>query len=258
MYCATIQFECYRDALIQEVDLAIGKYLDALRYNGQILGREFPTRMEQGVFVTRVVTPLPESLHANNASEPVKRALQGLHDAGILTPQVKNLGIDLHSDHADPCTNPDWQVLYTSFLSTCSPLRCGEHFAPIPLHKLPVLETGDYQPILRWQQAWSAADELQMNGELSTIERQAVKEISNHDSQLSVMGQTLAKAIEERSGIPTYYYLYRVGGSDKESEQNRPCPSCGGDWRLEQSVADILAFKCDACRLVSNLSWDFQ
>ncbi|HIP76018.1 MAG TPA: hypothetical protein EYH12_02510, partial [Psychromonas hadalis] len=56
----------------------------------------------------------------------------------------------------------------------------------------------------------------------------------------------------------TYYYLYRVAGTSLESEQQRKCPSCGGEWRLEKPLFDIFDFKCDQCQLVSNISWDFK
>ncbi|WP_162690496.1 DUF2310 family Zn-ribbon-containing protein, partial [Haemophilus influenzae] len=63
--------------------------------------------------------------------------------------------------------------------------------------------------------------------------------------------------IEKETGIPTYYYLYRVGGQSLESEKSRCCPSCGANWALKNAIFDTLYFKCDTCRLVSNLSWNF-
>ena len=70
-------------------------------------------------------------------------------------------------------------------------------------------------------------------------------------------GRYLAQEIEKETGIPTYYYLYRVGGQSLESEKSRCCPSCGANWMLKDPIFDTLHFKCDTCRLVSNLSWNF-
>ena len=67
-----------------------------------------------------------------------------------------------------------------------------------------------------------------------------------------------AAKIEENADIPTYYYLYRVGGINLKSEQQRRCPQCDGDWALKESIHQVFDFKCDDCRLVSNLSWDYN
>ncbi|MGL5288022.1 MAG: DUF2310 family Zn-ribbon-containing protein, partial [Aeromonas sp.] len=78
------------------------------------------------------------------------------------------------------------------------------------------------------------------------------------DSRLYRRGSDLAKRLEALSAIPTYYYLYRVGGISGAQERARLCPSCGGEWALTEPLHQIFDFKCDQCRLVSNLSWDFK
>ncbi|MNF73263.1 hypothetical protein D3C84_552600 [compost metagenome] len=241
--------------------------------------------MQDGHFVSRVVCPEQDSLHPDNQSEQVALAEQGLHQAGLLAPKLHLQGMDLLSDSTDPCgqghllaskthlqgmdllsdstdpcgqsdERPSWMLLYTSFLHSCSPLRCGDHFAPIPLYRLPAIANGDHKQIIKWQEDWEACDQLQMNG--SIAEHAALHEIGEVGSRLQRRGSDLAKRLEGSSGIPTYYYLYRVGGLSKAAEQARPCPGCGGDWTLEAPLHEIFDFKCDACRLVSNLSWDFK
>ncbi|BCR28037.1 hypothetical protein KAM448_00360 [Aeromonas caviae] len=168
MYILELTFECYRDTSLGEAERAIVHYLDMLRYQGQILGREFPTSMHEGYFVSRVVCPEQDSLHPDNQSELVALAEQGLHQAGLLAPKLHLQGADLLSDSTDPCAEqgerPSWMLLYTSFLHSCSPLRCGDHFAPIPLYRLPAVANGDHKQIIKWQEDWEACDQLQMNG----------------------------------------------------------------------------------------------
>ncbi|WP_423825319.1 DUF2310 family Zn-ribbon-containing protein, partial [Salmonella enterica] len=53
-----------------------------------------------------------------------------------------------------------------------------------------------------------------------------------------------------------YYYHYRVGGSSLAQEKARPCPKCGGEWLLDEPLHDIFHFRCEPCRIVSNISWD--
>ena len=69
MYIVELCFECYRDTSLGDAERAIVNYLDMLRYQGQILGREFPTSMHEGYFVSRVVCPEQDSLHPDNQSE---------------------------------------------------------------------------------------------------------------------------------------------------------------------------------------------
>ncbi|MGL5302973.1 MAG: DUF2310 family Zn-ribbon-containing protein, partial [Aeromonas sp.] len=98
MYIIELCFECYRDTSLSEAESAIVNYLDMLRYQGQIIGREFPTSMQSGCFISRVVCPEQDSLHPDNQSEQVQLAEQQLHQGGLLAPKLQLLGADLLSD----------------------------------------------------------------------------------------------------------------------------------------------------------------
>ncbi len=50
MYVVELQFECFDNTTVSAVDKAINGLMDALRYNGQVLGREFPIVMGEGEF----------------------------------------------------------------------------------------------------------------------------------------------------------------------------------------------------------------
>lgn len=256
MYITEITFEVYRDTSMGEVEKAINYVLDCLRYNGQLLGRELPVSMSGGVFTARVVCPAEDSLHPDYHSVQVKHALNKLADFGLLQPKIKIIGEDMNSDPSDVCQPPSWQILYTSFLHTCSPIRCGEHFLPVPLYYLPPIGNGDHKKIIKWQEDWSACDQLQMNG--SVVECPSLHEISSSKSLLFKRGWDLCRRLKEVSGIPTYLYIYRVAGTSKESEMSRKCPVCDGDWAVDQPIHGVFDFKCDECMIVSNLSWDFK
>ena len=86
----------------------------------------------------------------------------------------------------------------------------------------------------------------------------AIEELTDYHSDLSRRGTDICKRIEYLTDIPTYYYLYRVGGESLSQEQQRRCPGCSQKWSQPQPIHNIFDFKCDNCRLVSNLSWDFQ
>ncbi|BCL68959.1 conserved hypothetical protein [Vibrio nigripulchritudo MADA3029] len=256
MYITELSFEVYRDTSMGEVEKAINYVLDCLRYNGQVLGRELPVHMDGAVFTARVVCPESNSLHPDFHSAQVKHAISQLADFGLLQPKVRVLGEDMNSDPSADCMEREWQILYTSYLHTCSPIRCGERFQPVPLYRLPPVANGDQKQIIKWQEDWSACDQLQMNG--SVVEHPSLYEISSSKSLLFRRGWDLCRRLKVVSGIPTYLYIYRVGGKSKEEELARKCPTCGGDWKLEEPIHGVFDFKCDECMLVSNLSWDFK
>lgn len=121
MYAAQLTFECYRDTTITAVEKAITSLIDSYYFNGQIVGREFPTVMKDGYFVTRVVCPQKDALQGHNNSAVVEHFSTKLSDAGLLQPKVKILGLDINSDSSDECESPSWQILYTTLSTAARP-----------------------------------------------------------------------------------------------------------------------------------------
>lgn len=255
MYVVELQFECFDNTTVSAVDKAINGLMDALRYNGQVLGREFPIVMGDGEFYVRVVCPEQDSLHPRYHSDFVKVCMNRLSDASLLAPKMRMLGRDLNSEQAAEEETPSWQVLYTTYVHTCSPLRSGETLLPIPLYRNEPTLNGDHKAVIKWQTEWQACDEIQMAGGCRA-EHAALHEICDVDSVLFRRGWDLRGRIEYITKVPTYYYQYRVGGQSLESEKARKCPKCGGEWLLDEPLHDIFYFKCDECRIMSNISWD--
>ncbi|CAH0534246.1 hypothetical protein VST7929_02161 [Vibrio stylophorae] len=255
MFSVELCFEVYRDTSMGDVERAINACLDCLRYSGQIIGRELPVVMDGGQFTAKVICPEQDSLSPKHHSPQVQRAMNQLADAGLLQPRVKVMGQDMNSDLTAP-EQSSWHLLYTTHLHVCSPIRCGETFLPVPLYRLPAVANGDQKQLIKWQEDWSACDQLQMNG--SILEHAALKEMGEPGTRLFRRGWDLCRRLQVVSKIPTYLYLYRVGGESLAEEQQRRCPVCDGDWALDEPIHDIFDFKCDQCQLVSNISWDFK
>ncbi|MGL4476360.1 MAG: Zn-ribbon-containing protein [Shewanella sp.] len=257
MFVVELRFECFADTSFTAVEQAINGLLEAYRANGQVLGREFAIAFNDGEFKVRLLLPEEDSLHYSFNSPWVKQALSHLTEAKILAPRTKLIGQDINSEETSTQT-PSWQLLYTSYVHMCSPLRSGDDLRPIPLYRIPATFNGDHKRMIRWQTEWQACDELQMAA-ATAAEFAALKEITTVDSDLFRRGWDLRGRVEFLTKIPTYYYVYRVGGSDKQSERERPCPRCGNpDWALSEPLLDMFHFRCDDCRIVSNLSWDHQ
>ncbi len=255
MYVVELEFECFDNTTISAVDKAINGLMDALRYNGQVLGREFPIVLGDGVFYVRAVCPEKESLHPKFHSEYVEACVSRLSEASLLAPKVRILGLDINSEQAAEEEMPSWQVLYTTYVHTCSPLRSGESLLPIPLYRNPPTFNGDHKAVIKWQTEWLGGEYLKFAGACKDAAADLL-EICDVDSDLFRRGWDLRGRIEFLTQVPTYYYQYRVGGSSLAQEKARPCPKCGGEWLLDEPLHDIFHFRCEPCRIVSNISWD--
>ena len=210
MFVAELQFECFDNTTVSAVDKGINGLIEALRFNGQILGREFPIIMGEGTFHVRVVCPEEDSLHPENHSDFVNYCVERLSQACLLAPKVRLLGRDMNSEQVAEEETPSWQVLYTTYVHTCSPLRSGETLLPIPLYRNPPTFNGDHKAVIKWQTEWQACDELQMAGGCKA-EHAVLAEITRIDSDLFRRGWDLRGRIEYLTKIPTYYYQYRLG-----------------------------------------------
>lgn len=242
----------------QQAYHALNKLIDEWRYNGQIIGREISLYLaqdgEDSGFIIRAVCPEQHSLLPEWNNAFVTTSLENLAAMGLVMESLQIIAEDLNAEITSQ-EKPSWQVLYTSFVQSCSPLHNGEDFLPLPLYRFFHQQPDLSREIIKWQENWQAFDQLQMNA--TSLEKEAVAEISNVDTRLFKQGYALCREIEQLTGTPTYYYLYRVGGESLEAEENRLCPCCGKPWRLVEPLFNVLSFKCDTCRLVSNLSWDF-
>lgn len=256
MYLAELRFKVIADTDFDQAEAAIRRYMEALIFNGQTLGREFPTAWQQDCFVSRIVLPATEALQQQYHSQRGLAALQQLATAGLGYPQLNVLGMDLMSNHTDPCASAPYYILYSRFNDTCSPLRCGEHFAPVPLYLLPAA-AGDHEALIRWQLQYQALDEIQMQ-QSRVLRRSAERSLQQLHSQLNRQGRQLANTLARLSQKPVYYTLYSGSSNNCALEADKACPGCGGAWRLAQPLHQLFDFKCDRCHLLSNIAWDCQ
>lgn len=254
MYQAIAHFH-YQNFEQDPVNL-INQILEQWRINGQILGREFGVTHHQlgqeYEFQARLSLPKQDSLFAQYNNSWVAQAIDEAKQAGVSFAFFEIVGRDYNENDTASDSQASFQLLYTSYVDSGSPLYNGDCLQAMPLYQL-----GD-QPelqaqIIHWQENWQACDQLQMNG--SVLESVALNAISALDSELTQQGRELCQQIENITHIPTYYYLYRLG-KDEVLEHQRCCPNCQKEWKLPEPLHEIFYFKCDQCRLISNLSWE--
>ena len=256
MIVAELNFKVIADTDFSRAETAIRHYLETLIFNGQILGREFPTAWQQEYFSSRVVLPTPDALRQQHHSKRGVAALQQLASAGLAYPKLSTVGMDLMSQHTDDCAAADALIVYSRFSDSCSAVRCASHFAPIPLYQLNTVEP-DHEKMIRWQLQYQALDEIQMQ-QLRVLNKTAERSLQQVNSALNRQGRQLARQLERDNSKAVYYALYSGSSKDCIAETTKNCPLCGGDWRLPTPWHQLFDFRCEPCRLVSNIAWDCQ
>lgn len=150
--------------------------------------------------------------------------------------------------------NPSFLLLHFGWESA---ILDGETHKPIPLYHLFDPQKSDkiFDEIRYWSREYEHLFNLWIGSGM--YEDFAKKELEDVHSALNKEGLRLCKEIERLCAMPCYYHLFNHREWGTREDQNRNCPLCGGAWNLEnKSVDDFVAFKCERCRVTSELSPD--
>jgi predicted nucleic acid-binding Zn ribbon protein len=123
----------------------------------------------------------------------------------------------------------------------------------MPLYRLPRSTSGEHSALLSWESNYKACDTLQMH--CTVGERFGERQLSDPGSSFSRSGLAVCREIEQLTGQPAYYYLYRGDTRRPSAELSRNCPGCDGPWKLKKPLHGKFDFRCDKCRLLSNIAW---
>lgn len=247
MFTAQVRFHCQCEDHLQ----AIYTLLAAWYQHGQSLAsRDALVRLE-GQVLAFLSLPEVTSLALEVSGRSVCEALDGYRNLTGTVPEIEILGEEPEGPPACRCVSPGGFMLYTHWLSIDSPLRCLDCFRPVPLYRVPPTHGDDYLDLLGWAGNYQACDALQMR--VTVGERFGEGQMARFDSPLSREGRGLCAALAATTGRPTYYHLHRMRGRKRILETQRTCPGCGGEWALTEALHGLFEFKCDVCRLLSNL-----
>lgn len=253
MYIVQLRFELGQTPTSDYDYSPIYDLLSALRMNGQILGTEWCGTLEESCYTFLIPAPEAISLDDSFSNIYIKKNLQTLIDKGITITKTI-LGTEPDAAPSCTCRNSSSYILYTFWGSIEPQIRCGDCFGTIPLYRLHPTIDNEYHDIIAWNSNYQACDTLQMN--CTVGERFAINQLRRHDSALSKSGIEICSRIEAVTGVPTYYYLFHYYGRSLKMERSRKCPSCGQDWLLEKELHKLFNFKCDKCRLLSNIAME--
>jgi predicted nucleic acid-binding Zn ribbon protein len=223
------------------------------RRNGQTVGEWQVAASREAITVYASVLER-SSLSGKFANEYVKSKLSKLSEAGLARPKVEILGRDPESARPCSCKTRESFIVFTTFLTIGSPLRCGVCFGMVPLYRIPPTDRCEYSDIFSWEGAYKACDTLQID--CGVGERFGERQLQDCESPLSREGRELCSRIEDITGTPTYYYLCRFRGRSLRRERERKCPNCNRRWLLEEPWHKLVDFRCEPCRLVSSIAFD--
>lgn len=252
MYTIQLSFNIHELSKVEAQTDLINGLLGAWRMNGQVLGKHFPIAQKEQSLDVFIQTPDLDGLSPKYNNKYVKKYQQKLED-GFSLPEIHILGEDPDSSGICKCDSSNAYILYTTYVSLESPLKCSKCFCSVPLYKIPKTADDEYHNIISWMSDYQSCDSLQMG--CSVGERFAIKQISNMDSSLTTLGLNVCTIIRELTGKKVYYYLYKGSARSYKSEISRLCPCCNGKWYQDEAIHGIFDFKCEKCCLLSNIAW---
>lgn len=220
--------------------------------NGQIVSSTWPMVEAASEVHAYALIADSDALEARFANRYGREKLEEITKQAGSPPSIAVLGRDPESLDTCSCQERPSYILFTSYVDLESPVRCGGCFLPVPLYLMPHLRDGEYCDVLSWVSNYRACDTLQMG--CTVGERFGEQQMLRLESALSREGLEICRAWEGMTGRKIYYYLHKSRGRTLGTEQRRRCPSCGGEWLLEEPWHRVFEFRCDVCALVSNIA----
>jgi predicted nucleic acid-binding Zn ribbon protein len=227
---------------------AFNQLLGYLRHNGQLIGREMIPYKNNGRMGATIFTATPNALDKKYHNKYVKDGIAALEKLCGNPLEIKYAG-STEDEETSICTCKKHQYFLLRYFNLFSPLLCGTCNKAVPLYKLPKLHDFGYWTITGWQNNYKACVILDVN--CTVGEKWAIKQQCNHDSELSKQGIEVTEKITAATAVKTYYYLCNFSKRSKIKDAARPCPKCGGEWRLKNEIHGYVWFKCDKCLLMS-------
>ncbi|QTA84144.1 DUF2310 family Zn-ribbon-containing protein [Desulfonema magnum] len=233
----------------------VSEFVRGLSEHGCLVGDSVPIARTEGDFRIYTITPEADALSAENFGQQLQSLLSAFKEAGLGPLDTVVIGDDPGTIQCCSCGIRSFIILYTSFLDDEPPLRCGNCFKPVPLYRIPDSDPDLRAEISDWADDYRSCDRFWICSGVG--EKFGYDQISKYDSPLSREGMKLSERLTSVFR-PSYYYLYRYKTHSEKAEMARKCPICGGDWYLERRLHNKFDFKCDKCRLLSNIAFDLK
>jgi len=255
MYAVELQFDLQTRRASYARLSKISSLIAALVKNGNLLD-QYVLTAESKKWTVHGMTPARDAFRKANWNSFVQQEMVALAKANLEHPRIRFLGIVPETAPACRCSKPRGFYLFTTFLQLEPPVRCIHCSGTVPLYRLPSSKTGEHFELRSWASNYQSCDTLQMNSSVGT--RFGERQMSDPTSSLSRTGLAVCRELEGLTGRPVYYYLYRGNAQSRPKELRRACPACGGQWLLKKPLHGKFDFKCNHCRLLSNIAWNVR
>jgi predicted nucleic acid-binding Zn ribbon protein len=255
MIVVEVQFE--GPAISEATDGAITQLVSYWKRNGQVLGDDYTIALDATTYTVFATLPEDGALDPKYDLHFAAEARQKLANAGFGQPDITPRGVQIYDVDLCTCEHHTHFILFTTHIKDTSCFCCGDCFESIPLYRIPYLagantEQCNSEKLSHWAGTYKTCDLLYMDSGIG--EAFAQRQMQQFDSKLSKCGIEICRVLGVATGIPTYYYLHRyINNPRQKMERERRCPSCAGEWLLAERH-HIFDFKCDACRLLSNMA----
>ncbi len=234
--------------LCDEFDLLAAYY----RGSGQTQGRVESQFIDKNKIVCLPYTLERNSLNKKYNNFYVNRQSKLIEELCVSKLKIKLVGKSHYNYRGTcKCIKSSFFILITNYTSIDSVITCGDCNKSIPLYKLPIYSDYGYMDVLRWESNYISCDRLQMNCEVG--EKWAMNQMQKVDSALSNQGMKICEKITSLTNIPTYYYLYNYRNKRFE-KGNKHCPVCNSNWSVKRILLNTYDYKCDKCKIISNIS----
>lgn len=255
MIAVELTFKIQKRGVKRDQEFAVSCLIAALLRNGSLCGTPTFARTRGG-WTVNGAAPDRAAFQRKNLGKWGSQRLSESRRMGVAGPHIRIFGPVAEVNATCPCLRPSGYILFTTFLTMGPPVLCLRCGGDVPIYRLPRDEHGELSDLISWESEYRACDTLQMLCEVG--ERFGTRQISDSSSSLTMAGKSVCKRLEEQTGLRAYYYLHRSGGRSALAEAERTCPGCGGSWRRKKPLHGLFDFKCDKCRLLSNISFDFR
>jgi len=227
-------------------------FVGALGKGGQTVNEDCIIQVRSTIHYI-CICPEKDSLNTRHHTSYAAKAYKKLLKISARKPHIKITGEVLETPRACQCKRRPFLYLFTHFLDRSSPAVCGKCRQPVPLYRLPRFENGAYDDILGWQEIYRNCDSLFM--ESCAGEMFGYRQMSDLNSELTILGRKLCTFLERKTGVPVFYHLHRYYGKSSRTELKRRCPGCNGQWLLNKPMG-LFDFCCKKCRLFSVIAPD--
>lgn len=240
-----------QDADPEDAGAIAFSYLDCLFKNGQIYGEPLYSTGQSRVTAFAYV-PRPDSLALEYHSSYALSALERVKALFGRSPSITRFLDDFRDDFPSFSQTTEY-FLHPAKFEGQSPLQCLETAEKYPSYLVRISDQ-ERDELFFWARDYQRLDGIWLRSDYLEID--AYRQLACPNSELSLKGRSLARAIERAEGKPVFYYLLRYYGRF-QGESDRRCPVCNQDWwighQLEVPCFHDFPFKCRSCRLVSSL-----